>query len=168
MLCRTQFIQRKWLWCLQNSIHTAQAVVMFGFCRSSHLSFRRLFGQNNVPQMFTAILRSIWVEPASQLGCWGWPVQDLPPVGRPKDRKPSSLTSTTALLTMDRCSAGERTECASHTQGKAAVLPKPATRFPTHHTPSVLLGLSFPYLGFCFQFLLFKGTLLHEQRGGKL
>lgn len=26
---------------------------MFGFRRSSHLSFRRLFGQNNVPQMFT-------------------------------------------------------------------------------------------------------------------
>lgn len=90
-------------------------------------------------------------------------MRDLPPFGRPQDRKPN-FDLYSSLLTMDRSSASERTERASHTGAKQQFYPKPTTRFPTHHTPSVLPALSFPYLGLGFQFLLFKGTLLREQK----
>ena len=90
-------------------------------------------------------------------------MEDLPPFVRPQDRKPN-FALYSSLLTMDRSSASERTEHASNTGPKQQFNPKPKTRFSTHHTPSVLLALSFPYLGLGFQFLLFKGTLLREQK----
>lgn len=154
MLCRTQFIRRKRLWCLVS----AGAAIWVSDVFLVRIMYLRCL------QRFSGASES------SQHPSWdaeGGQYRICLHLGGPRTENQTSLTSTTALLTMERCSACERTECASRTQGKAAVLPKPTTRFPTHHTPSVLLGLSFPYLGLCFQFLFFKGTLLHEQRRGK-